>query len=42
MSLTEKNYKSRLIDDKISEYLKIFGAIIHCWAKMVWKNLDCS
>lgn len=27
MSLTEKGYKKRLIDNKIEEYLKIFGAI---------------
>lgn len=27
MSLVEKGYKKRLIDDKIEEYLKIFGAI---------------
>ena len=27
MELTEKGYKKRLIDDKIEDYLKIFGAI---------------
>lgn len=27
MKLTKKEYKERLIDKKIDEYLKIFGAI---------------
>ena len=43
MSLTEKNYKSRLIDDKISEYLKIFGAISIVgpkWCGKTWTALN--
>ena len=27
MSLRKENYKERLIDEKISKYLKVFGAI---------------
>lgn len=27
MSLTKENYKKRLIDEKITRYLKVFGAI---------------
>ena len=27
MSLTKENYKERLVDDEISELLKLFGAI---------------
>ena len=43
MSLTEKDYKNRLIDDKISEYLKIFGAISIVgpkWCGKTWTSLN--
>lgn len=41
MSLTEKGYKKRLIDDKIERYLDVFGAISIEGAKWCGKNLDC-
>lgn len=45
MSLKKDNYKERLIDDKISKYLKIFGAI--CiegpkWCGKTWTSLNHS
>lgn len=40
MSLEKKDYRKRLIDDKIDRYLKIFGAISIQGSKMVWKNMD--
>ncbi len=43
MSLTEKNYKKRLIDDKITEYLKIFGAVSIVgpkWCGKTWTSLN--
>ena len=43
MSLTKKDYKNRLIDDKISEYLKIFGAVSIVgpkWCGKTWTSLN--
>ena len=45
MSLKKEDYKERLIDDKISKYLKIFGAI--CiegpkWCGKTWTSLNHS
>ena len=43
MALTEKNYKTRLIDEKIKEYLKIFGAISiegPKWCGKTWTALN--
>ena len=43
MSLVEKGYKKRLIDDKIDKYLKIFGAISiegPKWCGKTWTSLN--
>ena len=43
MALTEKGYKKRLIDDKIEEYLKLFGAISiegPKWCGKTWTALN--
>jgi len=43
MSLTEKNYKPRLIDKKISRYIKVFGAISiegPKWCGKTWTSLN--
>ena len=43
MSLTEKNYKERLIDKKISEYLEVFGAVSiegPKWCGKTWTSLN--
>ncbi len=43
MSLTKKNYKERLVDDKITKYLKVFGAISiegPKWCGKTWTSLN--
>ena len=43
MSLTKKDYKVRLIDDKIARYLKIFGAVSiegPKWCGKTWTSLN--
>ena len=43
MSLTEKGYKKRLIDDKIERYLDVFGAISiegAKWCGKTWTALN--
>ena len=45
MKLTKKEYKERLIDKKIDEYLKIFGAISiegPKWCGKTWTALNHS
>ena len=45
MSLMQENYKKRLIDDKISKYLQIFGAISiegPKWCGKTWTSLNHS
>ncbi len=45
MSLTNKDYKTRLIDEKINKYLKIFGAISiegPKWCGKTWTSLNHS
>ena len=45
MSLKNKNYKSRLVDKKISEYLEVFGAISiegPKWCGKTWSALNNS
>lgn len=43
MSLREKGYRERLIDEKISRYLKVFGAILiegPKWCGKTWTSLN--
>ena len=43
MSLTKENYSKRLIDDKLSKYLKIFGAVSiegPKWCGKTWTSLN--
>ena len=43
MALTKENYKKRLVDEKISRYLKIFGAISiegPKWCGKTWTSLN--
>ena len=43
MALTKENYKKRIIDEKIGEYLKIFGAISiegPKWCGKTWTALN--
>lgn len=43
MSLKKEDYQKRLIDDKISKYLKIFGAISiegPKWCGKTWTSLN--
>ena len=43
MALTKENYKERLIDKKISRYLKIFGALSiegPKWCGKTWTSLN--
>ena len=43
MSLTKENYSKRLIDDKLSKYLKIFGAVWiegPKWCGKTWTSLN--
>ena len=43
MSLTKENYQKRLIDEKISRYLKIFGAVSiegPKWCGKTWTSLN--
>lgn len=43
MSLRKENYKERLIDEKISKYLKVFGAISiegPKWSGKTWTSLN--
>lgn len=45
MSLVQKDYRKRLIDDKIKKYLKIFGAISiegPKWCGKTWTSLNHS
>lgn len=45
MSLVQKDYRKRLIDDKIDKYLKIFGAISiegPKWCGKTWTSLNHS
>ena len=45
MSLAQKGYQRRLVDDKIEKYLKIFGAISIEWPKWcgkTWTSLTHS
>ena len=45
MSLVQKNYRKRLMDDKIEKYLKIFGAISiegPKWCGKTWTSLNHS
>ena len=45
MSLVQKDYRRRLIDDKIDKYLKIFGAISiegPKWCGKTWTSLNHS
>ena len=43
MPLTEKNYKKRLVDKKISDYLEVFGAVSiegPKWCGKTWTSLN--
>ncbi len=43
MSLTEKGYRRRLIDDKLEKYLEVFGAILiegPKWCGKTWTSLN--
>ena len=43
MALTKKNYKTRLVDEKIEKYLKIFGSILiegPKWCGKTWTSLN--
>lgn len=43
MSLREKDYKKRLIDDKIEKYLNTFGAVLiegPKWCGKTWTSLN--
>ena len=43
MNLTKKGYKQRYIDDKVDEYLEIFGAVAvegPKWCGKTWTSLN--
>ena len=42
MPLTKDDYKPRIIDEKITKNLRIFGAISIEGPKWVWQNMDSA